>query len=121
MIDKAYDPFWADEMPSQGYVSNLIWERGLYDISTNVSDILFNFLDQVCEKYLTGIDLVAAWITIVRRNRDITQTQLQFPTTADGSPVFPIIVDVMLLEPAIKQAALAFYEIADPNYHPKPF
>src|SRR5262245_43679605 len=120
MFDKAFAPFMADEMPSSDYVSHLLWERGLYDISTHVSHMLFDFLDQVCGEYDSVIDLVAAWRTVVRKNRDPTETQLQFPTTNEGHPVFPIIIDEMVLVQGIKQAALAFYAIADTDYDPTP-
>ena len=74
----------------------------------------------MAEENLRGIDLVAAWITATQENPDANQKQVHFPTTTKGYPLFPIVIDIMQLEPSISQAALAFYEIADPNYNPKP-
>ena len=64
---------------------------------------------------------MAAWITATQENPEDNQKQICFPTTTKGYPLFPIVIEEMQLEPNIKQAALAFYEIADPNYNPKPF
>ncbi len=116
MLDKAFDPFSTDEIPSKGYLSHLFWEQDLFGISSNVNEVLSYFLDQVCDEHVNGIHLVSAWITAVRDNSTVNQSQIQFPTTGSGYPLFPVVIDIMQVEPSIRQSALAFYMVADPDY-----
>lgn len=116
MTQIAFDPFSTEEMPSNGYVSHRFWEQDLFDISPEVNEAISYFLDQVCGEYVTAIELVSAWIIAVRDTCWRKQPQLEFPKTKGGYPLFPVMIDLMLLEPSVSQSALAFYRVADPDY-----
>lgn len=116
MIDKAIDPFDSEEIPSRGYLAARLWAQDVLDISEHVRNVVTDFLKSVSEENMRGIDLVVAWITSVQENPDLQQKQVHFPTTNKGYPLFPIVIDEMQLEPSVRQSALAFYAVADPNY-----
>lgn len=121
MTDKVLNPFEIEEMPSRRYIAACLWEEDILDISEYVRAVILDFMDEVCDEYMRGIDLVTAWINATLENHDALQGKCQFPTAAKGYPLFPIIIEVLELEPSVTQAALVFYETADPNYNPKPF
>lgn len=116
MTQIAFDPFSTEEMPSNGYLSHLFWEQDLFGISPEINEAISYFLDQVCEEHMTAIELVSAWIIAVRDMCWCKQPQLQFPTTKGSYPLFPVMIDIMQLEPSVRQSALAFYRVADPDY-----
>ncbi len=112
----ALDPFGSEEIPSRGYLAARLWAQDILDISEHVREVVSDFIEAVSEENLRGIDLVAAWITATQENPEANQKQLCFPATTNGYPLFPIVIDEMQLEPSIRQAALAFYRVADPEY-----
>lgn len=112
----AFDPFSTEEMPSKAYFLQRFWEQDLLDISDEVREAISYFLDQVGDEHVTALELVSAWTIAVRDMCWRKQPQLQFPTTKSGYPLFPVMIDIMQLEPNVSQSALAFYRVADPNY-----
>jgi hypothetical protein len=121
MTDKVLNPFEIEEIPSKNDLAARLWEQDILDISEYVRGVILDFMEDVCGNYLRGIDLVNAWISATLENHETIFRDCEFPRTAKGHPLFPIIIEEMELESSIKQAALAFYEVADSNYNPKPF
>src|SRR5258706_8199619 len=98
MTDKVLNPFEIEEIPSRADLAARLWSQDILDISENVRNVVLDFIGEVCDEYLRGIDLVAAWISVTLENHDAIEGKCQFPKTAKGYPLFPIIIEEMELE-----------------------
>jgi hypothetical protein len=79
MTDKVLNPFEIEEIPSRDDLAARLWEQDILDISEYARAVILDFMAEVCDEYLRGIDLVTAWITATLENHDAIQERVSFP------------------------------------------
>src|SRR5690242_1529397 len=109
------NPFAEDEAGPKEVLFGRLWSEGALDISTDVSQVIRNFIDYVANDFTDGIALVGAWTAATKENSRDKQKP-EFPAQGEA-PIFPEVVQFMGLDREIVETALAVYAALDTRYH----
>ena len=118
MLEPTFNPFVEQEMIMFEDLEKRLFECDYFGgMSRHAREVLQEFMQYVSRDIFEGIGLTQAWLVSVKDCVSNEYPSMEFPvTTTNKLPLFPLVLELMDLEPDVKYSALAVYEVLDPRY-----
>ena len=122
MPEQTFNPFVEQEMMEFETLEKRLFEVDYFGgINRHAREVLQEFMQYVSRDIFEGIGLVQAWLIAIKECVSNDYPNMEFPVTNPNSlPLFPLVLELMDLEPDVKYSALAVYEVLDPRYKRQP-
>lgn len=105
-----FDPFADQEMMMFEDLEKKLFEADYFGgISEHAREVLYEFMMITSREMAQGIILVQAWMDAIGNCISNEFPDEEFPVTNGGSPLFPLVLGLMDLEPDVEYSALAIY------------
>ena len=122
MTEQTFNPFVEQEMIMSEDLEKRLFECDYFGgINRHAREVLQEFMQHVSRDIFEGIGLVQAWLIAIKDCVSNDYPNMEFPVTNPNKlPLFPLVLELMDLEPDVKYSALAVYEVLDPRYKRQP-
>ena len=122
MLEWTFNPFVEQEMITFEDLEKRLFECDYFGgISRHAREVLQEFMQYVSRDFFEGTGLTQAWLVAVKDCKSSEYPYEEFPVTNSNKlPLFPLVLELMDLEPDVKYSALAVYEVLDPRYKRQP-